>query len=62
MKESIPRPKSKFLKVLCTKCNNEQTIFNKSSSVVKCLVCGAELANPTGGKAKVKTKVIQVME
>ena len=62
MRDSIAKPKSKFLKVLCTKCKNEQTIFNKSASKVKCLVCGAELAEPKGGKAKVKTKVIQVME
>ncbi len=62
MKEIIAKPKTKFLKVLCTKCKNEQIIFNKSASVVKCLVCGAELAEPRGGKTKVKTKVIQVME
>ena len=62
MKEDIAKPKTKFLKVLCTKCKNEQIIFNKSASRVKCLVCGAELAEPRGGKTKVKTKVIQVME
>ena len=41
MKGQIGKPKSKFLKVLCTKCKNEQIIFNKSASKVKCLVCGA---------------------
>ncbi len=60
MKEIIPKPKSKFLKVICSKCKNEQIIFNKVSSNVKCLVCGTELAGPTGGKAKIKAKVIQV--
>jgi small subunit ribosomal protein S27e len=58
----IPETKSKFLKVVCSKCNNEQIIFNKSSSTVKCLVCGSELAAATGGKAKIKAKVIQVFE
>lgn len=53
---------SKFLKVVCSKCKNEQMIFNKSSSHVKCLVCGAEVAEPKGGKAKIKAKVIQVFE
>jgi small subunit ribosomal protein S27e len=57
----IPKPKSKFLKVICPKCKNEQIIFNKSSTLVKCLVCGTELAEPTGGKAKIKAKVIQVL-
>jgi len=61
MREIIPKPKSKFLKVICPKCKNEQIIFNKASSNVKCLVCGFELAEPTGGKAKIKAKVIQVL-
>lgn len=58
MKDIIPRPTSKFLKVVC-RCKNEQIIFNKASSKVKCLVCGAVLAEPTGGKAKIKAKVIE---
>lgn len=62
MRELISKPRSKFLKVICSKCKNEQIIFNKASSDVKCLVCGSELAEVTGGKAKVKAKVIQVFE
>jgi small subunit ribosomal protein S27e len=54
------KTESKFLKVTCSKCKNEQIIFNKASSRVKCLVCESELAEPTGGKAKIKSKVIQV--
>ncbi len=52
--------KSKFLKVNCSKCKNEQIIFNKAASRVKCLVCGAELAEPKASKAKIKAKVSQV--
>jgi len=51
----------KFIKVKC-ECKNEQIIFSKSASIVKCVVCGNELAKPTGGEAIVKAKVIQVME
>ncbi len=58
----IPRPTSRFLKVVCSKCRNEQIIFNKAATYVKCLVCGNELAQPKGGKAKVKAKVIHVFE
>lgn len=54
------KTESKFLKVTCSKCKNEQIIFNKASSKVKCLVCDSELSEPTGGKAKIKSKVIQV--
>jgi len=42
---------SKFLRVKCSKCKNEQVMFEKSASTVKCLVCGEVLARPTGGKA-----------
>ncbi len=58
----IPRPTSRFLKVVCSKCKNEQIIFNKAASYVKCLVCGNELAQPTGGKARIKARVVQVFD
>jgi small subunit ribosomal protein S27e len=47
---------SKFIKVKCRKCKNEQVIFEKSANVVKCLVCGETLAEPAGGRAKIKTE------
>jgi len=53
---------SKFLKVKCHDCMNEQIIFNKANIVVKCLVCGSTLASPMGGKAKVKCKVLSVVD
>ncbi|MCX6818503.1 MAG: 30S ribosomal protein S27e [Candidatus Aenigmarchaeota archaeon] len=52
---------SKFLKVKCKNCKNEQVIFNKASMTVKCLVCGNVLAEPKGGMADIKTKVIEVV-
>ncbi|HIG97460.1 MAG TPA: 30S ribosomal protein S27e [Candidatus Aenigmarchaeota archaeon] len=55
-------PKSKFLKVKCKKCRNEQIIFNKTATVVKCLVCESVLAEPTGGLAEIKTKIEEVMD
>jgi small subunit ribosomal protein S27e len=48
----------KFLLVRCKKCKNEQVIFSASKTVVKCLICGEILAEPTGGKANIKTQVI----
>ncbi len=39
----IKRPKSKFIKVRCPKCKNEQIIFGNASDVVKCLVCDKEI-------------------
>jgi small subunit ribosomal protein S27e len=52
----------KFLKVRCKKCKNEQVVFNKASTEVKCLVCGATLTKPTGGKAKVKATIIKTFK
>ena len=60
--ELIQTPKSKFIKVRCSKCKNEQIIFGKSASEIKCLVCGNVLATPTGGKTKLKAKVLEVLE
>jgi small subunit ribosomal protein S27e len=49
---------SKFIRVKCKKCKNEQIIFERSASLIKCLVCGEVLAEPTGGKCKIKTDVV----
>ena len=53
---------SKFLKVRCPKCKNEQITFGKVSTTVKCLVCGKVLAKPSGGKATVEARILEVLE
>jgi len=53
----FPTPKSKFLKVKCPECNNEQIIFSHPSTVVHCNVCGHVLAEPTGGKGKIHATI-----
>lgn len=53
---------SKFIKVRCPKCKNEQIVFGKSSTNVSCLVCSKVLAEPTGGKSKVKARILEVLE
>jgi len=47
---------SKFIKVVCEKCKNEQNVFEKPSRDVECLVCGEILVKSTGGKGKLKAK------
>ncbi|MCB9362801.1 30S ribosomal protein S27e [Candidatus Woesearchaeota archaeon] len=59
---TMAEPTSKFIKIRCPKCRNEQIMFGKASSQVKCLVCGKVLAEPAGGKAKVKARVLEVLE
>ena len=58
----LKEPSSKFIKVRCPKCKNEQIIFGKASSKVICLVCGKVLAEPTGGKSRIKARILEVLE
>jgi len=58
----VKEPTSKFIKVRCPKCKNEQIIFGKTSTEVKCLVCEKVIAEPTGGKSKVKARILEVLE
>ncbi|MCW1296766.1 MAG: 30S ribosomal protein S27e [Candidatus Parvarchaeota archaeon] len=60
--ELVPTPKSKFVRVKCNKCKNEQIIFGKAANEIKCLVCNTTIASPTGGKTKIKTKVLELLE
>ena len=54
--------KSKFLKVKCNDCANEQIIFGNATSKVDCTVCGRTLAEPAGGKAVIKTQILEVLD
>lgn len=58
----LQEPKSRFLKVKCNDCENEQIIFGSASSMVLCQVCGRTLAEATGGKANIKTQILEVLE
>lgn len=60
-KELIPKPESNFVRVKCPKCGNEQVIFDKPSLAPHCSVCDEVLAEPTGGKAKLRAEVLQVL-
>lgn len=52
---------SKFIKLRCPKCKNEQVSFGKASREVNCLVCDKKLIEPTGGKSKVKARILEVL-
>jgi len=62
MKKSLREPTSKFIKIRCPKCKNEQIMFGKTSTSVKCLVCDKPLADATGGKSRVKARILEVLE
>ncbi len=54
--------KSRFLRVKCSDCGNEQVIFGCASTDVKCLVCDKTLAKHRGGKAIIKTQILTVLD
>ena len=58
----IPRPRSSFVRVKCSKCGNEQIVFGNAVNKVNCNVCGNELAEPSGGKATIKGEIVAVFE
>lgn len=58
----MKKPDSRFIKVRCMDCENEQVLFNKASTPVSCHICGSKLAIPQGGKAKIKSEILEVIE
>jgi small subunit ribosomal protein S27e len=58
----IPRPRSSFVRVKCLKCGNEQIVFSHAVNKVSCNVCGTVLAEPSGGKAKIKGEIVAIFE
>ena len=53
---------SKFIKVRCPKCKNEQIMFGKAATDVECLVCSKVLSKSTGGKSIIKARVLEVLD
>jgi small subunit ribosomal protein S27e len=58
----MEKPKSKFIKVRCKDCENEQVIFDKASTPISCHICGSKLAVPKGGKADIKAEILEILE
>ena len=57
----VPEPKSRFLRIKCLNCGAEQVIFGCATIEVKCYVCDKQLVQSTGGKARVLTKIKEVL-
>lgn len=51
----------KWVKVKCHKCGNEQIIFGRASTEVKCTKCSEVLAVPRSGKAAIKAEIIELI-
>ena len=53
--------KKRFIKVRCQACKNEQIMYEAATSEVKCLICGAVIATPKGGKCDLKARLVEVL-
>lgn len=53
---------AKFVKVKCSKCKNTQIIFGKAATKVKCTECDGIIALPSGGNAKIRARVEEVLK
>ena len=53
--------KTRFIRVKCQKCKNEQNIYSAVTNKVICLVCEEVLAEPTGGKSRIKAKEVELL-
>jgi small subunit ribosomal protein S27e len=58
----MSEPLSKFHKVRCGKCKNEQVVFSKTATKVTCHVCQELLAEPTGGKTKFSSRPLEALD
>lgn len=56
------REKAKFVKIKCAKCKNTQIIYGRATTKVKCLECGGTVAIPSGGNAKIRARVEEVIQ
>jgi len=54
----IPTPGSKFQKVKCKECEEENIVYSHASTQVTCKSCGNVIAEPTGSRAIIHGKVL----
>jgi len=57
--KELPKPSSTYIRVKCRDCGAEALIYSHVGSVIKCKVCGAVLAEPTGGKARILAEIVK---
>jgi len=57
----MAKSKNKFIKIRCPGCKNEQIIFEGATTKVNCLICDYPLAEPKGGKAEIKARILEYL-
>ena len=57
----VSKGRGNFLKVKCLDCDNEQVIFDRAASDVKCIICGKTIVKSRGAKAKIMATIIKMI-
>ncbi len=57
--KELPKPSSAYIRVKCRDCGAEALIYSHAGSVIKCKICGAVLAEPTGGKVRILGEIVK---
>ena len=58
----IPKPSSKFQKVNCNECGEQQIIYSHATTHVACNSCGNTISEPTGSKAVINGEILRAAE
>jgi small subunit ribosomal protein S27e len=53
----IPEPSSKFQKVKCKECDEENIVYSHASTPVTCKSCGNVIAEPSGAVATLNGEI-----
>ena len=57
----MPKTKHRFIKVRCSSCKHELITFEGATTRVECPMCKNVIAQPKGGKAEIKSRIIEVL-
>jgi len=49
----VPEPSSKFNRVNCAECGEEQVVYSHATTEVACNSCGNPISRPTGSAARI---------
>ena len=58
----VPKPRSNFLSVQCTKCSEKAIVFSHTTTNINCKSCGEPLAEKGGSKAKILGEVLGILD
>ena len=58
----LPKPRSSFQLVQCTKCGKEIIVYSSTSIEKVCPGCGEVIAKRTGGHAVIEGNVVKRMD